>query len=62
MSQETEQKVKIRFKFRSGEEFEAEGNPDFIERQRAQFLYLIGKQPQGRRTKRELFTTFKILL
>lgn len=46
MSQETEQKVKIRFKFRSGEEFEAEGNPDFIERQRAQFLYLIGKQPQ----------------
>ena len=43
MEQDAEQKVKIRFKFRSGEEFEAEGTPDFIERQRAQFLQLIGK-------------------
>ena len=37
-------KVKIRFKFKSGEEFEAEGNPDFIARQRADFLQLIGKE------------------
>ena len=37
-------KVKIRLKLRSGEEFEAEGSPDFIEKQRAEFLQLIGKQ------------------
>ena len=43
MADETPNKVKIRFKFRSGEEFEAEGNPDFIEKQRADFLQLIGK-------------------
>ncbi len=36
-------KAKIRFKFRTGEEFEAEGNPDFIAQQRAEFLQLIGK-------------------
>ncbi len=44
MSYDTENKVKIRFKFRSGEEFEAEGSPDFIEKQRADFLHLIGKE------------------
>ncbi len=43
MSGQEEQKVKIRFKFRSGEEFEAEGSPSFIERQRGEFLKLIGK-------------------
>lgn len=43
MAQEEEMKGKIRFKFRSGEEFEAEGNPQFIEQQRAYFLQLIGK-------------------
>ena len=43
MTDNQENKVKIRFKFRSGEEFEAEGNPDFIEKQRADFLQLIGK-------------------
>ena len=44
MSFETENKVKIRIKLRSGEEFEAEGSPDFIEKQRADFLELIGKE------------------
>jgi len=43
MADDLQNKVKIRFKFRSGEEFEAEGNPDFIEKQRADFLQLIGK-------------------
>lgn len=43
MPESTEEKVKIRFKFRSGEEFEAEGSPSFIEKQRADFLHLIGK-------------------
>ena len=43
MPENQENKVKIRFKFKSGEEFEAEGNPDFIEKQRADFLQLIGK-------------------
>ncbi len=43
MAETNENKVKIRFKFKSGEEFEAEGNPDFIEKQRANFLQLIGK-------------------
>lgn len=43
MSEQEEQKVKIRFKFRSGEEFEAEGSPAFIEQQRGEFLRLIGK-------------------
>lgn len=43
MQESTENKVKIRFKFRSGEEFEAEGSPSFIEKQRADFLNLIGK-------------------
>jgi len=43
MADELQSKVKIRFKFRSGEEFEAEGNPDFIEKQRSDFLQLIGK-------------------
>lgn len=43
MADDLQNKVKIRFKFRSGEEFEAEGNLDFIEKQRADFLQLIGK-------------------
>ncbi len=44
MPDNNEKNVKIRFKFRSGEEFEAEGSPEFIESQRAQFLQLIGKE------------------
>ena len=52
MEQDTEQKVKIRFKFRSGEEFEAEGTPGFIERQRDQFLRLIGK-PQDKPSRKD---------
>lgn len=44
MSDALEQKGKVRFRFRSGEEFEAEGNAAFIEQQRAYFLNLIGKQ------------------
>lgn len=43
MDHNEERKARVRFKFRTGEEFEAEGNTDFIERQRAQFLHLIGK-------------------
>lgn len=50
---------KIRFRFPNGEEFEAEGNREFIEQQRNYFLALIGKQrtpsvisaePSARRT------------
>lgn len=48
MEQSSNDKVKIRFKFRSGEEFEAEGSPDFIDKQRSDFLQLIGKD--GRKT------------
>ena len=47
MASDMENKVKIRFKFRSGEEFEAEGSPDFIEKQRADFLHLIGKEKKA---------------
>ena len=36
---------KIRFKFANGEEFEAEGSPDFVEKQRDYFLSLIKKKP-----------------
>ena len=43
MEDPMEKKAKIRFKFRTGEEFEAEGNPDFIEKQRTEFLLLINK-------------------
>lgn len=43
MAEDTDNKVKIRFKFKSGEEFEAEGSPEFIEKQRADFLQIIGK-------------------
>ncbi len=43
MTENQQNKVKIRLKLRSGEEFEAEGSPDFIEKQRAEFLQLIGK-------------------
>ncbi|MBR3632430.1 MAG: hypothetical protein IKN49_05185 [Elusimicrobiaceae bacterium] len=50
MEQSSNDKVKIRFKFRSGEEFEAEGSPDFIDKQRSDFLQLIGKD--GRKTSR----------
>lgn len=46
-----EEKVKIRFKFRSGEEFEAEGSPDFIEKQRFEFLQLIGKESRRAATR-----------
>ena len=42
MTQETH---KIRFKFASGEEFEAEGTLDFVEKQRDYFLTLIKKKP-----------------
>ena len=49
MTSDAENKVKIRFKFRSGEEFEAEGSPEFIEKQRADFLHLIGKETQQAR-------------
>lgn len=47
MTADEENKVKIRFKFRSGEEFEAEGSPSFIEKQRAEFLQLIGKESKS---------------
>ena len=36
---------KIRFKFANGEEFEAEGSLDFVEKQRDYFLSLIKKKP-----------------
>ncbi len=48
MTDDAANKVKIRIKFRSGEEFEAEGSPDFIEKQRADFLSLIGKEKKSR--------------
>ena len=41
MAEETH---KIRFKFANGEEFEAEGTLDFVEKQRDYFLTLIKKQ------------------
>lgn len=52
MTENNEKNVKIRFKFRSGEEFEAEGSPEFIESQRAQFLQLIGKEGRAAATAR----------
>lgn len=54
MTESNEKNVKIRFKFRSGEEFEAEGSPEFIESQRAQFLQLIGKEGRGTAAPRGL--------
>lgn len=38
---------KIRFKFANGEEFEAEGSLDFVEKQRDYFLSLVKKKPLG---------------
>lgn len=38
-----ENKTKIRIRFAGGEEFEAEGSPNFVEQQRNYFLSLIGK-------------------
>lgn len=43
MADETSETLKIRFRFPGGEEFEAEGNREFIEQQRNYFLSLIGK-------------------
>lgn len=40
-----EKNQKIRFKFANGEEFEAEGSLDFVEKQRDYFLSLIKKKP-----------------
>ncbi len=50
MLENEQNKVKIRLKLRSGEEFEAEGSPDFIEKQRDEFLQLIGKQGKTHET------------
>ena len=44
---------KIRFKFANGEEFEAEGNPEFIESQRDYFLALVNKRKPNTLTPRE---------
>lgn len=44
MADDTSKTLKIRFRFPGGEEFEAEGNREFIEQQRNYFLSLIGKQ------------------
>lgn len=40
-----EKTQKIRFKFANGEEFEAEGTLDFVEKQRDYFLTLVKKKP-----------------
>ena len=40
-----ENSQKIRFRFANGEEFEAEGTLDFVEKQRDYFLTLIKKKP-----------------
>ena len=60
MFDNSENKVKIRFKFRSGEEFEAEGNPDFIEKQRSDFLLLIGKDGTRATTRRNTATPTEV--
>lgn len=44
MGDDAPKTLKIRFRFPGGEEFEAEGNREFIEQQRNYFLSLIGKQ------------------
>ena len=46
MENTNNEKLKIRFKFSSGEEFEAEGPREFIEQQRAFFLGLTGRKAQ----------------
>lgn len=46
MPEDAEKTLKIRFRFPGGEEFEAEGTQEFIEKQRNYFLDLIGKQPK----------------
>lgn len=46
MAEETEKTLKIRFRFPGGEEFEAQGTLEFIEKQRNYFLGLIGKHPK----------------
>lgn len=45
MINDMEKNQKIRFKFANGEEFEAEGSPDFVEKQRDYFLALVKKEP-----------------
>lgn len=45
MPEDADKNLKIRFRFPGGEEFEAQGTPEFIEKQRNYFLDLIGKRP-----------------
>ncbi len=45
MADERKDTQKIRFKFANGEEFEAEGTLDFVEKQRDYFLSLVKKKP-----------------
>lgn len=45
MLEDKKNSQKIRFKFSNGEEFEAEGTLDFVEKQRDYFLTLIKKKP-----------------
>ena len=44
MTPEHDKTQKIRLKFANGEEFEAEGSPEFIEKQRDYFLALVNKR------------------
>ncbi|MCQ2410067.1 MAG: hypothetical protein MJ053_00565 [Elusimicrobiaceae bacterium] len=48
MNNENNLAQKIRLKFANGEEFEAEGNREFIESQRDYFLALVKKLPPAR--------------
>lgn len=50
MTESTEKTLKIRFRFPGGEEFEAQGTLEFIEKQRNYFLSLIGKQQPSQYT------------
>ena len=46
MNEQGENNLKIRFRLPNGEEFEAQGPREFIERERNYFLALIGSQQQ----------------
>ncbi len=62
MNDATEHTLKIRFRLPNGEEFEAEGTREFIERERNYFLNLIGQQqvPNQSQNSDTLFQANKI--
>jgi len=55
MSDETSNKARVKIRLKTGEEFEAEGGEIFINRQRSEFLSIIGQPPSGAPARQQKF-------